>query len=260
VAVNEETSDAERTPGIAAVVSTLLLLGIYIVVGYAAISVHGPKFLADNSDEILSPLGQDVLPTGLDKLLIIAVLTSASASTQTTILPGTRAALSMATHGAAPKMFAAINPKRLTPGVATIWFGAISIAYYVILTIVSQNILADSITATGLMIAFYLGITGVACVIYFRKALFNDLRTFLIAGLGPAVGAIVLGYVFVKSAIDLYKPANSYSGKALLGMGPPLTITLLGVLLGVILMVLQWRADPTFFKRKLESADAEMRL
>ena len=64
VAVNEETEDAERTPGIAAVVSTLLLLGIYIVVGYAAISVHGPGFLVKNQDEILSPLGQDVLPPG----------------------------------------------------------------------------------------------------------------------------------------------------------------------------------------------------
>src|SRR5262249_51692921 len=150
----------------------------------------GPQFLVKNADEVLSPLGQDVLPTGLDKLLIIAVLTSASASTQTTILPGTRAALSMAAHGAAPKRFASIHPQHLTPGVATITFGAISIVYYVLLTMVSQNILSDSITATGLMIVFYLGITGVACVIYFRKALFNDLRTFVLAGLGPALGAI----------------------------------------------------------------------
>ncbi len=96
VAVNEETEDATRTPGIAGVVSTLLLLGIYIGVSYAAIAVHGPQFLVDNADEVLNPLGQDVMPYGLDKLLIIAILTSASASTQTTILPGTRAALSMA--------------------------------------------------------------------------------------------------------------------------------------------------------------------
>ena len=260
VSVNEETEDAERTPGIAAVVSTLLLLGIYIVVGYAAIAVHGPQFLVDNQDEILSPLGKDVLPAGLDKLLIIAVLTSASASTQTTILPATRAALSMASHGAAPKAFASINPRRLTPGYATIWFGAIAIAYYVVLTLVSTNILSDSITATGLMITFYLGITGVACVIYFRKALFNDLRTFLLAGLGPALGAIMMGYIFVRSAIDQFDPANSDSGKAMLGMGAPFTITLLGLLLGLILMGLQWRSKPDFFRRKRESADAGMRL
>ncbi len=260
VAVNEETEDASRIPGIAGVTSVILLLGIYVTVSIAAIAVHGPQFLVDNQDEVLSPLGQDVLPAGLDKLLIIAVLTSAAASTQTTILPGTRAALSMAAHGAAPKAFAAINPRRLTPGYATIWYGAISIVYYVVLTIVSENILADSITATGLMITFYLGITGVACVIYFRKAIFKDRRTFVLAGLGPALGAILMGWIFVKSAIDQFDPANSYTGESLLGMGPPLTIALLGLLLGVVLMVLQWRKDPAFFRRRREAAAPEMRL
>ena len=260
VAVNEETTDATRTPGIAAVVSTLLLLGIYIGVSYAAIAVHGPQFLVDNADEVLNPLGQDVMPYGLDKLLIIAILTSASASTQTTILPGTRAALSMAAHGAAPKRFASIHPGHLTPGFATIVYGVISVVYYVALTMVSGNILNDSITATGLMIVFYLGITGVACVIYFRKALFNDLRTFALAGLGPALGALMMGYIFVKSVIDLNDPENSYSGTSLLGVQPPLAIAILGLLLGVILMGLQWWSNPAFFRRKSESADAEMRL
>ena len=37
----------------------------------------------------------------------------------------------------------------------------------------SSNILTDSVTATGLGIAFYHGLTGVACVMYFRKAIFK---------------------------------------------------------------------------------------
>ena len=136
----------------------------------------------------------------------------------------------------------------------------ISVVYYVALTMVSGNILNDSITATGLMIVFYLGITGVACVVYFRKALFNDLRTFALAGLGPALGALMMGYIFVKSVIDLNDPENSYSGTSLLGVQPPLAIAILGLLLGVILMGLQWWSNPAFFRRKSESADPEMRL
>ncbi len=54
---------------------------------------------------------KDVFGSPLDKLLIIAVLTSASASTQTTILPSTRTALSMAVQGAFPKRFASVHPK-----------------------------------------------------------------------------------------------------------------------------------------------------
>jgi amino acid transporter len=260
VAVNEETEDASRTPGKAAVASTILLLAIYVVVGIAAQAVHGPGFLVHNQDDVLSALGSSVLPPGLDKLLIIAVLTSASASTQTTILPATRATLSMAAHGAAPKSFAAITPRFLTPGISTIWMGAVSIVWYVALTAVSQNILADSITATGLAIAFYLGITGVACVVYFRKALLRDLRTFLIAGLGSALGAIMLGYVLVKSCIDLANPANSTSGESWLGLGAPLMIGILSMILGVVLMFLQWRAAPAFFRRPLEAAAPETRL
>ena len=38
--------------------------------------------------------------------------------------------------------------------------GVLSIVWYVGLTIISENILFDSIAALGLMIAFYYGITG----------------------------------------------------------------------------------------------------
>ena len=41
VSVNEETEDATKTPGRAAVVSTFILLGIYLVVSIAAQAYHG---------------------------------------------------------------------------------------------------------------------------------------------------------------------------------------------------------------------------
>ena len=72
-----------------------------------------------------------MLGSPLDNLLIIAVLTSAAASTQTTILPTTRTTLSMAAKGAAPRYFARIHPTHLTPSTSTIWMGVASIAWYV---------------------------------------------------------------------------------------------------------------------------------
>ena len=56
----------------------------------------------------------------------------------------------------------------MTPTVATIWMGVVSIVFYVGLTLVSENMLGDSIAAVGLMIAFYYGITGFACVWFYR--------------------------------------------------------------------------------------------
>ena len=69
----------------------------------------------------------------------------------------------MARVKAMPAAFGTVHPKYLTPSTSTILMGALSIAWYVGLTIVSENILFDSIAALGLMIAFYYGLTGFAC-------------------------------------------------------------------------------------------------
>ena len=65
-------------------------------------------------------LAHDVLGSPLDKLLVIAVLSSAAASTQTTILPTARTVLSMAAKQALPAYWARIHPRYLTPSTATI--------------------------------------------------------------------------------------------------------------------------------------------
>jgi amino acid transporter len=259
VSVNEETENAERTPGIAALVSTVVLVAIYVVVSIAAQAFAGPKFLVDNSDDVLSALGGAVLGSGWSKLLIIAVLTSASASCQTTILPTSRTTLSMGAQGAIPKYFARIHPRYLTPSTSTLWMGAISIVWYVFLTLVSQNILYDSIAALGLMIAFYYGLTGFACVWFFRRNLKTPKGIFL-AGVLPLLGGASLAYVLVKSVIDLSKPENSASGTSWFGVGPPLLITIVLMVIGIVLMILQWRVSPAFFRRKAEVAPPEMTL
>jgi amino acid transporter len=255
VSVNEETEDATQTPGRAAVVSTLILLGIYLIVSIAAQAYHGIGFLNDHADDILSALGGQVLPWHLDKLLIIAVLTSASASTQTTILPTTRATLSMAAHGAIPKHFARIHPRFLTPGVSTIWMAAVSIACFVFLNSVSSNILADSVTATGFGIAFYYGMTGFACCWYFRHELTKSLRNLVYVGILPLVGGIVL---YVLLGYDIYQqtdPAYTNTGHAWLGVGPPVAIAGVALLLGIVLMIVQRLVSPKpFFDWRPETA------
>src|SRR5262249_19671311 len=90
VAVNEETESSAEAPGRAAVLSTLILLAIYLIVSASAQAYGGTQVLIDNSNDVLRVLGTQVFGSPWDKLLIIAVLTSASASTQTTILPTAR--------------------------------------------------------------------------------------------------------------------------------------------------------------------------
>ena len=126
---------------------------------------------------------------------------------------------------------------------------------YVGLTLVSEDILFDSIAALGLMIAFYYGITGFACAIYYRRELFRSAKTFLLIGVGPTLGGLMLLGIFVKSCYDLSKPENSESGDSWFGLGPPLVIGVGFLLLGVLLMILWSFQHPGFFRRRPEGAD-----
>ena len=56
--------------------------------------------------------------------------------------------------------------------------GIVSIAFYAGMTLVSENVLGDTIAAVGLMIAFYYGLTGFAAVWFYRHSLFDSLRDF----------------------------------------------------------------------------------
>jgi amino acid transporter len=258
VTVNEETQNSSRAPGVAAVVSTVFLVFIYVLVATAAIAFAGVAALGNHSDDALSFLGSSVFGSGWDKLLVLAVLTSASASTQTTILPTARTTLSMARQGAVPRALGLIHPRFRTPHVSSILMGGFSIAWYILLTVFSTDVLADSIASLGLMIAFYLGLTGLACTVYYRRQLLTSFQNFVLVGLAPLTGATILGYVFVKECIQLADPANSASGNSWFGIGPPLVIAASFLALGLVLMLLQRRANPAYFQRKPETAPPDI--
>ena len=251
VAVNEESRDRHRGPGKAAVVSTFLLLAIYVIVTAAAQAFHGAKFLSDNSNDVLNPLAHGVLGSPLDKLLIICVLTSASASTQTTILPTARTTLSMAKWNAIPNAFGSIHPRYYTPSFSTLLMGVLSIIWTVCLLGFnpSQNVLGDTISALGFSVCFYYGFTGLACAVYFRRDLLKSARNFILAGLIPVVGGIMMGYVGIK-AFSYYNTAGNNYAKPILGIQVPIFVGVGGLILGVILMFASWPFFSGYFSRR----------
>lgn len=256
VTVNEECEDSNSTPGKAAIWSTVILLLVYVVVTVGAQAAKGPDFLTDNPDDALGAVGDIVLGSTVNKLLILAVLTSAMASTQTTILPAARSMLSMGSHRAGPERLASIDRRHLTPAFSTWLFGVVSCTWFVFLVAIggkNQNPYYASIAAVGLMIAFYYGLTGITCVIYYRRFLLRSWRNFVFVGLMPGVGGLVLAYIFVRSLVDNYNDTESYG--ALLGAGSVFTIGVALLLLGVPLMFwAQWKF-PDFFRIQRDPVD-----
>jgi amino acid transporter len=260
VAVNEESRDRTRGPGKAAVVSTVLLLLIYVAVSAAAQAYHGTNFLANNSADVLNALGKGVMGSGLDKLLIISVLTSASASTQTTILPTARTTLSMARWGAIPAEFGRVSPRYFTPTFSTLLMGGLSIAWTVALLAFNpnQNVLGDTISALGFAVCFYYGFTGLACAVYYRHDLFKSARNFFLAGLIPLLGGGMMAYVAIKAYGYYSTPGNNYS-KPIAGIQTPIFVGIGGLILGVVLMLASWPFFTGYFRRRWwETADPEV--
>jgi amino acid transporter len=257
VAVNEESRDSAEGPGKAAVLSTILLVLIYLLVATSAQAFAGTKFLSANANvnDVLKPLGEGVFGSPWGKLLIIAVLTSAAASTQTTILPTARTTLSMAKWRSIPDVFGKIHPRYLTPTVSTIGMGALSAVWtaFLILVDTNQNVLSDSITALGFAVCFYYGFTGLACGWYFRKELFKSARGFVLAGLLPVIGGVMMGFIFVKAWIVESNPNYNYS-TAVLGIQMPILIGIGALLLGIPFMVLCAVKFREYFGRKTEVA------
>jgi amino acid transporter len=255
VAVNEESDDPGRTPGRAAVLSTVLLLVTYVLVAVASVAFAGTGTEGiglgneENADDVFAAMGTAVFgESGIGRffliLLIISVLTSAAASTQTTILPTARAALSMGAYRAIPKRFAEIHPRYLTPTWSTWGMGIASIVFYAGLTLVSENVLADSIAAVGLLIAFYYGLTGFACVWFYRKELRG--RGLWTKGVLPGLGAVMLLVAFVLSSID-YAAVDAGS-TVILGIGGVFVIGIGALVLGAVLMFVYSRIAPAFFR------------
>jgi amino acid transporter len=201
VTVNEESQDAARGPGRAAVLSTLILLVIFALVSTAGQATAGPAFLSAHSGDVLDALGARVFGAPLDKLLVLVVLTSTAASTQTTIMPTARTLLSMGRWGALPATLARIHPRFATPSVATLMMGGVSAVWTVVLLLANpaQSVLGDSITAIGFLIAFYYGLTGLASVVLYRRCLRESVGRLLGDGLIPLAGFLMLAAIFVKA-------------------------------------------------------------
>jgi len=269
VAVNEETKDPAKTPGRAAILSTVILLVTYVIVILSAQSFAGVGTSgiglgnADNTGDVISVLGSAVfggsgIGVFLTRLLVLMVLTSAAASTQTTILPTARTTLSMATYKALPRSFAKMHPRYLTPTVSTIVMGVVSALLYLAFNYISQGfVIADAVTAIGLYIAFYYGLTGFACLWYYRKTLRESPRNLWMRGILPVLGGLIMyaaGGWSIWADWDVAS-ANSYTSWLMpfwphWYIGGAFVIAFLSALVGLIAGIWIRFVMPAFFRKE----------
>jgi hypothetical protein len=164
--------------------------------------------------------------------------------------------LSMSVYKAVPDAFGTINKKYLTPTVSTLVMGGVSIVMYALMNYLSGgNVILDSVTAIGVWIAFYYGLTGWTCLWYYRKVLTRSGRDLMMKGILPGLGGLIL---FAAGAWSLkadwfFSSNQSYTSFKLpfaphWDIGGVFMVFFVSALIGLVCAV-AWRfAGPAFFR------------
>ncbi|THJ66519.1 APC family permease [Arthrobacter echini] len=251
--MNEETTNPEKTPGRAGALTVIVIVVIYLTVALATLSYAGVgdgelgTGNPDNQASIFAALAGPVMgPFAI--LMSMAVLSSSAASLQSTFVSPARTLLAMGHYTALPRGYGRISPQFKSPSVATVAAALAAAGFYVFTRLVSENALWDTITALGLMICFYYGITALACVWYFRAQAFSSVRNLLFKFLAPLLGGVILLVMFFKTAVDSMDPAYG-SGSELFGVGMVFILGIGVILLGAVLMLIWARINPAFFRQ-----------
>ena len=263
LALTEETKDPKKTPGRAALLSTILLLITYVgitmaVMMYAGVGEEGVGLAnPEHADDVFSGLAAIAMgPWGW--FLIIAVAISALSSSQTTILPTARGTFAMGIYKALPARFAKVSEKSQTPTFSTLLMGIISIAYFAGMSLVSNNLMQDSILSIGLAITVFYGVASFACIWYFRDSLFTSVRNFFYRLAFPLLGGIFMAWAFIQSAIDMIDPDYGFS--TIGGIGSTFVIGIGSLALGFVAMFI-WALFPEskpYFRKEIINEHSEI--
>ena len=250
--MNEETKDPKTTSGRASTIVVLIIITLYVMVALGVITWAGigSEGLGagnpDNQESLFAALAGPIMgPFAI--LMSLAVMISSFSSLNSTMISPSRTLLAMGYYRALPPVFSKISPRYRTPSVATITSAIGAAVFYTVTRLISENALWDTITALGLMICFYYGITALACVWYFRKELFTSTRAVFMRCIFPGLGGVILLVMFFQTAYDSLDPMYG-SGNSIFGIGMVFVLGMGVLLLGVILMFWTRLRHPAFFR------------
>ncbi|MBO1902116.1 APC family permease [Leucobacter weissii] len=181
-------------------------------------------------------------------VLTVGILLSAVSSINTTAISPARTLLAMSHYGALPASIKKVHPKYKSPYVALLWSSVVASIFYAVMRFLSEDVLWDTITALGMMVCFYYGLTALSSAWYFRKsAPRSGWRDVVMKVALPGIGGVFLIVTFVQTTIDSFDPAFG-SGSNIAGLGLVGVLGVVVLLLGVGLMLIRSRIAPAFFR------------
>ncbi|MFF0092404.1 APC family permease [Streptomyces canus] len=234
--LSEETRNSRRTTGLAGLIGVGIVFLLFEVFTIAVNVILTSRQIEDNDANVLAVLGDEVWPGWGGKLLIVAVMLSTIATLETTLIQVTRSLFAMGRDRTMPSALGRVHRRWNTPWVAIVVVGAVALMMFIASNALGSvgDILSDAISAIGLQIAVYYGLSGLAVVVAYRKMLLKSPADFLLGGLWPLLGALFMFWIFVESLGELSTAA--------------ITIGVGGLAVGLIPMLWYWRRGSDYYR------------
>jgi amino acid transporter len=168
--LNEETENAAHIPGWGAFWSMLVVMLLFTCFLVSALLILTDTEIQNSGTNILFALADKMFPRPWSYIAIVAVLLSASGTLETTILQFTRTLFAKGRDNALHPRYAVLHKSWNTPWVAIVFIWMFGMTFLFISSYFPSvnSIIKDSVSAIGFQVAFYYGLTGLACAWYYR--------------------------------------------------------------------------------------------
>ncbi len=241
--LSEETTDRNRNPGRGALWGVLGICVLFLV-GQCVLQMSLPiQTIMANKANVLPMLGDLVLPKPWGGVVVVAVVFSAMAVLETSMLQSSRTLYAMGRDRVIGASFGEVHPIYKTPWLGSLTISALGLVLFLLSTFSpSVGALTTSlINAIGLQVVFYYGLAGIACAWFYRKTFKGDVLGLIAKGVWPMLSAVFLLVVGVISMTTFDRFTNIVSiGSIAIGVIP--------------LYYYKWKQKAAFYTDPMETA------
>ena len=200
--LNEETRDGARIAGAGSIVAVGIVALLLIGFNALALRLLSDAEISGAGINIVSVVAQKLMPHPWDYLAVVAVMLSTIGTLETSILQFTRTVFSMSRDKVLHPRYGRLHPAYRTPWTATLLITGLGLVLLFGSSYLHgiKTVIDNSINAVGFQVAFYYGLTGLACAWYFRAEALTAVGKFVFLFAWPLLG---VGFCFATAVYSV---------------------------------------------------------
>lgn len=199
--LSEETANVQENPGKGAFWAMVIVLALFISFAVAVQISMTQAEIEKAGTNVLLALSEKIFPAPYSYMAVIAVMLSTVGTLETTILQFTRTMFAKGRDGVLHPRYAILHKTWKTPWVSTL----VILSLGLVLLFTSSffpsinSVIELSVRAIGFQVAFYYGLTGLACAWLFRKAAMVNVKNFITMLLWPCISSAFMVLIIFYS-------------------------------------------------------------